>query len=337
MKTRQSNIELLRLIAMFLVLLVHANYASLGGLSNIDIQKAPTFSFLRIFIEQASLICVNLFIIISGWFGIRFSWKGIGSILFQCSFYCILITVLFFTLDQPISRKILFKELYIGDAYWFVPSYIVLFILSPFINVAIKEMKEKELRIMIFLLLALELFYGWINDVCGYANGYSPLSFLTLYIIGRYLKIYKIRFLEISSYKSFFIYLMIVFTSSILLFFGTLIVSSIQLSLQSKLCAYNSPFVILSSLYFFNIFRQISFNNKIINNMATSSFAIYLIHANPLTFPHFKKLIANVFINYNSYNAFIITIILLLIISIFSILIDKIRLFSWNLIVKHSK
>ena len=71
MKERESNFEAARILAMILVVLVHANYFSLGGIDRSDIITLPSSSFMRIFLEQLCIVGVNLFILISGWFGVR--------------------------------------------------------------------------------------------------------------------------------------------------------------------------------------------------------------------------------------------------------------------------
>lgn len=87
MKERQSNIELLRIIAMFLVLLVHANFYSLGVVTPQDIRAFSLDSVLKVFFEAISINCVDIFVLISGWFGIRASFKGGCKFLFQCFFF----------------------------------------------------------------------------------------------------------------------------------------------------------------------------------------------------------------------------------------------------------
>ena len=57
MKVRQSNMELLRIIAMFLVLLVHADFFSLGAPSASDCVNAPVESSLKVFFQ--AIICMS--------------------------------------------------------------------------------------------------------------------------------------------------------------------------------------------------------------------------------------------------------------------------------------
>ena len=49
---RDSNMELLRIIAMLLVLIVHANFKALGVPSQIDVITIPFPSFLRFFVSR---------------------------------------------------------------------------------------------------------------------------------------------------------------------------------------------------------------------------------------------------------------------------------------------
>ena len=46
-KQRDSNMELLRIIAMLLVMILHTDLISFDGLNVIDTVSQPTFSFLR--------------------------------------------------------------------------------------------------------------------------------------------------------------------------------------------------------------------------------------------------------------------------------------------------
>lgn len=64
--TRASNMELLRLVAMFLVMVTHAVHLSLGILTSEKWFGSPLPTFLRMFVSQCSFVCVNVFVLISG-------------------------------------------------------------------------------------------------------------------------------------------------------------------------------------------------------------------------------------------------------------------------------
>ena len=130
---RQSNFELLRLVAMFLVLVVHADFSSLGEPSLRDFQSDIVGSTLRVFIESLSIVCVNVFILISGWFGIRQSLKSFCNFLFQCFFFLGGTYTCLVVLNRtPLNLSGLLTCFGLNN--WFIMSYLGLFILAPIIN-----------------------------------------------------------------------------------------------------------------------------------------------------------------------------------------------------------
>ena len=84
---RQTNIELLRILAMFMVLVVHADFVALGEPSWTSIVGNPVVEGGRSLIEIAAKVCVNVFILISGWFGIKPSIRGFLGFTFQCLYF----------------------------------------------------------------------------------------------------------------------------------------------------------------------------------------------------------------------------------------------------------
>ena len=104
-KVRDSNIELLRIVAMILVLFLHSNYFSLGGVELYNIQTLIHPSYIRALAEQLCIICVNLYVFISGWFGIKPSIKGVLSLLFQVLFFHILISIIVLCIGATFSIK----------------------------------------------------------------------------------------------------------------------------------------------------------------------------------------------------------------------------------------
>lgn len=87
MKTRKSNIELLRIISMILIVLVHTNYFLFGSVIGDEIEQASLRSFGRILFEQLCIIGVNVFVLISGYFGIRPTKKKFFSLMSQIIFW----------------------------------------------------------------------------------------------------------------------------------------------------------------------------------------------------------------------------------------------------------
>ena len=96
---RDSNMELLRIIAMILVMIVHANFRALPIPSVEDCNIECGSSFLRFFTESFSIICVNLFILLSGWYGIKFKINRLIEFIFQVLFFSIVCCLIYYIIN----------------------------------------------------------------------------------------------------------------------------------------------------------------------------------------------------------------------------------------------
>ena len=185
---RLSNIELLRIVAMFLVLVVHSDFFSLSAPTSMEIANSPLQSYIRIFIESISIVCVNVFIMISGWFGIRPRFKNVSSFLYQCIFFLFGIYIL----SILVGKEFLSKE---GLSYcfllqpwnWFIKAYLLLLILSPILNLFIANVEKKTAIVVLFFFFLFQSVYGWyFYSVNWFVGGYSTISFIGLYILMEY-------------------------------------------------------------------------------------------------------------------------------------------------------
>lgn len=196
MKVRQSNMELLRIIAMFLVLLVHADFFSLGAPSASDCVNAPVGSSLKVFFEAISIACVDIFVCLSGWFGIKPSVRGFSNFVFQCLFWLIglyIITLLIGT--STFSIQGIKGCLALTKLNWFIKAYILLYILAPVLNAFVEKASQKEFRNVLIAFFAFEFVYGWIfsGSTLHIVGGYSTISFIGLYLLARYVRLYQPR------------------------------------------------------------------------------------------------------------------------------------------------
>jgi surface polysaccharide O-acyltransferase-like enzyme len=190
-KERQSNIELLRIIAMFLVMVVHANVFSLGLPTYYEYSNAPISSFTRILIESLAIVSVNVFVLISGWFGIHPSLKGFAKFIFQCLFFSIGIYLISVIVNHSsLSMKGLAECLFLTQKQWFIKAYIALYILSPILNVFVEQASKQQLRKTILFFYAFQTIYGFTNAAAFIVYGYSTFSFIGLYLLARYVNTY---------------------------------------------------------------------------------------------------------------------------------------------------
>ena len=316
---RNSNIELLRLIAMLLVVLLHTNYFSLGVVESVDFQTAPYHSFFKVFFEQACIICVNVFVLISGWFGIKPTLKGASSLLFQVFFYHIIIISSAIWMGINVPTWMIIEPFYLGHPYWFVQSYLILYVTSPILNIFIEKATRKMYFAVLISYFILEFSTSWICS--DYKNGYSFTSFIGLYLLARFIRIYPIKITQKKASFDVCLYLLMTLIP-ILLFYIT--------KRSLNMISYASPFVVLASLFFFLAFSKLKFQSKFINYLACSSFSIYLVHQHPFIKPYFVALMNNMY-NYLGGALYIVFVVLFAVIfGLGCIMVDKIRIVTWN-------
>lgn len=328
MKERESNFEAARILAMILVVLVHANYFSLGGIDRSDIITLPSSSFMRIFLEQLCIVGVNLFILISGWFGIKPTVKGAISLLYQALFYSILILAAGILIGIPIPKDEMKEVFYFSGFYWFIPAYLCLYVLSPILNSFIEHSTRNQLRQILITFFFLEFIYGWITNKASIDGGYSTLSFIGIYLLARYVNKYSNSLKSINPTISLGCYFTITLITTAIAFFGIKYTGHGFSTLK-----YCSPFVISASLFLFLFFQRFSFKNKFINWVACSVFSVYIVHQNPMIIPFFKKTFKSAYESLDGFTYCIIAVCLAVLLCLVCAVIDKVRISSWKVIV----
>ena len=334
---RISNIELLRIISMFFVLVVHSCSLSLGFPTQELTTFAPYSTLGTFFLSSLSVVCVDVFVIISGWFGITFKGFRLCSLLFQVLFYsCVVLLVSFFafedlTIDSNCIKTFLLLN---GNDYWFVKSYILLMLLAPMINSFLVSSDEMKIRHFLIVFFIIQTIFAWlsIDGILEFGGGYSVLSFLGLYVLIRYIRLYWYEELSFSSSQYFFVYFLIAIIQTVLGF----CVTRLGYPIAGRLFTYTNPLVIIQSVALVLAFASLKpFHSKFVNWMAASSLSVYLLHAHELVLrPHFGPFVLNLF-QQNSYPIFLFyTLCFLIAVFFVSVLLDQIRILFWNFLFK---
>lgn len=322
---RDSNIELLRIIAMLMVLILHADFQALGQPSAVDIASKPASSAIRVLLEMMSLGAVNIFVLISGWFTIKPSVKGFISFIFQWVFFSVGIYAVSVLLG---STQITLKEfarcfsLISADTYWFIPSYMCLYLFAPVLNTFISNTSKREHLIVIMCFFIYQTIYSFVGAGASFLmKGYSALSFMGLYLLASYVRrYYRIEIVSKQLYLYCYFALSVVLTLVFLI--GVLLGYD---SIASRMTCYSNPLLILASLSLLLFFVKISFKSNCINWISKSCFAVYLLHSSP--FLYYNAYLRSISI-YQGYPFRIIYVVLLWF--IVAILVDKVRLKVWD-------
>ena len=180
---RQSNIELLRIVAMSMIVIGHFLY------HGVTKENMPRFLY-----ELLYTYCrdgVNLFFLISGFFRIKSTVKSVARLVFTVLFFeCINYLLVYVAVGEVYfdgRLSTLFFPVSAGP-YWFLQVYLALIICSPLINRGIDGLSLNKLR-GFMLILSLFTFYS-----CGFGgnmsnpNGYSFLQGVYMYCVAAYLK-----------------------------------------------------------------------------------------------------------------------------------------------------
>lgn len=329
---RLSNIELLRVLAMLMVLALHANFKSLGCPTSTDIASSPLNAWMRIGCEQACIVAVDVFVLISGWFGIRASVKGFCCFLFTCLFFCIGVNVVMWGSGlqswHAESLKTIYEKL---EFDWFVKAYMLLYVLSPVLNAFTATASRRTQARVLIGFFCIQTFFGWIglSDVY-FTQGYSPLSFVGLYLLARYVAVFRPTWSKGSAKSLLIVYIALTAVQTIA-GFGLL---KCDISAINRLIWYNNPLVIAASLCLLLCFKEIHFQSRFVNRLAGSCFAVYLLHTHAALFGWYRQAAVWIY-NYYSGGVFLLLLsIFLLTVFIVAVLIDQIRIRLWRSVEK---
>ena len=271
-RKRDSSIELFRIIAAFAVLIVHFNGWFVGGLPNKLDFGVLNWRWAQFFIAASTCICVNLFLIISGYFGLRLKISSVVHILLLLlGIYLPLYLVSVFCLHESFSTQKLISQFFVvSKSGYFVQCYLLLMFFSPVLNAFVNNNSRKTILCWGLLFWIIELWFGCIveeinkRDVMDFHNGYSLIHFILVYILARIVCLYKKEIIQIR----------------ILYWITGYVVCTIILFLMYGIglrWGYANPINIISSFCLFFPFLRFSFHNIKINSIAKSTFAVYLI------------------------------------------------------------
>lgn len=336
MKQRESSIELLRCIAIIMIMAVHAGYYTFGTPTPEGIRAAPTSNFLYILYENINIICVDVFLLISGWFGINTKLKSIGGFIFQILFFSFggaLLGYLFTGLNFSASVLDICIGLFQED---FISSYIFMYALTPVMNAYICQSNTRQMGIMLAIFFFIIFSAGLL---CGNPNlqGKSILTFCALYMLGRYTRIHTV----LPHWKArtdFMIWaaILVGMTSTVWLsaYNGhTDRLSNIMINMSTS---YINPLVILMSLFVLLFFTRFHFYNSFINWCGISSFAVVLFHcwvfAPGESVEGFANVVRHLFTSFDIVPFLTIMPLLFITLFISAVIIDKARLRLWNAI-----
>ena len=291
-KVRSTNIELLRIFAMLLIICFHYVYKS--GYTFAFDNLTSTDYIIKTFYFFGEL-GVNLFILIMGYFLVKkkFSFKRLIKLILEVDFYYLLLLVIAYYFKIPIELTYNnFKDYFliffpaILDRYWFITAYLLLYCISPFLNVLLTKMKKEDLKRMILVCLLLWSLipscFGIFFNTTENLLYYNRFIWITIvYLIGGYIRLYSIK----SFTKKRNVWLTVLITSFLMIMSMFFIhkyrygFSALGTTQIAYFWTPNTILMIILSIAVFQIFIDLKIKNiKIINILASTTLGIYMLH-----------------------------------------------------------
>lgn len=292
-KEKQSNYELMRIVSMFFIVLWHV---ILHG--NVVNHTSGALNIFFNFVYCILVVHVNSFMLLTGYFGYNkdFSLKRFFKNFNTFYFYKMVIYVALVILGYIAFNKIELMQIvnpfYI--THWYVSCYLAFYLLTPFINILIKNLSQMQHRkVIIVLVLCFSLISFLSEQTVAVNTGFTISQFIMMYFIGSYLAKYpienNIHFKNYSKNKKQLIFFLLtiffvfinfgLFTLGIIFnSINSVILNHIGQMLTNNLFQYSSFVVILQSIFYFLWFGTLKIQNKFVNFIGSLTFGIYLIH-----------------------------------------------------------
>lgn len=281
---RESGIELLRILAA--IGIVYGHYLNDGHINDVDEANFLFFDFLRVPVTCA----VDIFLLIMGYFSCTSYKRSYGkpvNLLGQMSFYGVVIYLVLsclgyrtWSLNYFISSAIPYS--------WFITLYLVVYFISPYINMVITKLSPREWKwflgfILFFysiwpmMLGIIEAFNRYIESWStigrnGDFAGYHIITFIMMYCVGGCIRLNRLD--EKISTTHAILGLVVL----IILDYGMRFIP-LESTPWHIARWYSNIIVVAMAVYSFIIFKRIKYRSKYINAYASCAFTIYLIHS----------------------------------------------------------
>lgn len=280
---RKSNIELLRIVAMFMIISSHFSLYTNWNLNNEPISENIKVMMFSPFGTAGAVI----FFMITGFFSIRINkptitikqllkkeYRKIGNVWAESLTYSIGSTCVIYVLGYSISKSQILTSvlLFTRNEYWFISAYVFLCLLSPFLSTLVKQLNLPDYLRLLGILALLLILAAFGNVLIT-----NLLLAITGYLVGGFFKLYPTYTTRISG-------------KCVLIFnIGVYLIGEISIFLLSYAGiphghqghftsgAFSVIFAAGVFLMFLNL--QIKFS-RIINFVASTVFSAYLITEN---------------------------------------------------------
>ena len=290
---RQANLDLLRCVAMMMVVVLH--YLGKGNLlTSLQTPDLYPAEYLAWLLESFCMVAVNVYMFISGYFLCTSSFRvsRLIQLVLQVWMYSVVFGLIgsitgviketpvdthyYLTLLFPVSM----------NHYWFLTAYIFLYLLLPFLGTAVRRMTKRQLGTAVLFLLAA---FSVLKSVLPARletdmQGYDCLWYICVFAAAAYLRRFGVPFLEKRG-RGIALYVV----CCLMVFGGTMLLRQVFLRTGSlermlKMCLeYNHILAFLAAAGLFAAFRRLKISGwfaAFVCRIAPYTLGVYLLHEN---------------------------------------------------------
>lgn len=333
--TRDSGIELLKIIAIILIVISHVvqtlesenPYISYQDyILNLSNATTNCRHFILILFRHFGALGNSVFFVCSAWFLLRSSRiKKRKWFFMMVEIWVVSITILIVTfvlMHGNISGKIILKSLFptLFTSNWYLTCYLLFYPITPLLNLVIKHLNKQTLFRVSAGFFLFNCCFGFI--IWDWVFPSTILLWITIYFVMAYLQLYMTDFSNDRKKNcGVFILGMTGFAGIVLL--TNILGLHISFFKDQMLhwATYGNPFLIIMAIAMFNIARNIHFKNAFINYISSLSLLIYIIHDNLILRTYVRPYMINyVYSTYGYRNIIFWVFVLVLIIFAFGVL-----------------
>lgn len=289
---RMANLELLRLTAMFLVVILHV-LGKGGGLVALTNERLYGAGYLAWGMEALAIVAVNVYMLMSGYFLAESSFKvkRLFQLFMQVWFYSIgigLIAAAFGYLPEGgfgIHYLLMLFFPVSMNHYWFMTAYVFMYVFTPLLSAGVRQLDKKHLQMVIVLLV---LLFSVVKSVVPSRldtdmQGYDCIWYMCVFVIAAYIRRYGIPFFK-NMVRSIVVYLLAtgcIFGITMIL--RLMYLQTGRLDTILTVCYnYNHLLVLAASIAFFYIFIHIRIYDgvfgRFVCRIAPYTLGVYLWH-----------------------------------------------------------
>lgn len=275
---RNSSIELLRIIAMFMILMYH--FIVHNGYDVLKLPLGPERIFFQLIMQGGGKIGVVIFFSISAWFfldreqTIKSNLRRVWIMERELLFWSLILMAFYLVFDRAdLGMKLMVKSFMplSMNVWWYATAYAIFLALLPFLSKGLKALGEKYHLALAVTMLAIWGLTSFIPGMIGISDGFFGFIYLFVLISAYkwYLRPLSIKQTWALTAVGVGFVLLYTAVSTVLGLFG--VSKGIFITGDWKL-----P-VVMIGFGMFLLFDRVTFHSRVINRIAQSAFAVYLI------------------------------------------------------------